>query len=204
MSASWSAGPEWILEATSGAEEPLTQLTESAKRIWPRLRSFARHALPSETPSDEKDRFLTEVFESVLLTTREALGKSGERVLDLDAYLSASFRNELARRAKKEKRLRDMVQYMSSGELDLLPEQHSGCSSLSIEDLLQVQQITQEMDAWTRVVWVALTYGKSWKEIGHSLKTDPEQAKQKFRYAIKKIRDRLNGPRIKSPTESRP
>lgn len=196
MSGSELLGPEWILSseavmAGSGTEDRL-QLAECARKLWPRLRLFGKHVLGLDVSSDEKDLLVSQAFEQVLLSASKALGNTQKPILDLDAYVSTAFRHEVVRRAKQEKRLRRMVQYVAPEQLNQLEEVQSGQSLLSIEEKLLLEQVIREMDEWTRRVWVALTYGLSWQEISESVGMDKEQAKQKFRYAIKKIRARLS------------
>jgi RNA polymerase sigma factor (sigma-70 family) len=196
MSGSACSGPEWILSTEaamngSGAEGRI-HLSECAVRVWPRLRSFGRRALGLEVSSDEKDLLVSQAFEQVLLSASKALVNTKKPILDLDAYLSTAFRHEVVRLAKQEKRFRKVVQYMAPEQLDLVQEVEAGQSSLGIEEKLLLEKVIREMDEWTRGVWVALTYGLSWQEISESLGMDKEQAKQKFRYAIKKIKARLS------------
>jgi hypothetical protein len=100
MSASGPTGPEWILEVAGAQPEgDLRELMECARRLWPRLKSFARHALTLETSSDEKDRFITEVFEGVLVSARKTLRNATVPIEDLDAYVAtvAGFSERLER-----------------------------------------------------------------------------------------------------------
>lgn len=199
MSAAGASGPEWILKTTSAelVESDQVKLRDCACKVWPRLRSFAQRWITLETSAEEKDRFITEAFEEVLVSAARALGKPKEPILDLEAYLATSFRHEIVRRAKREKQLREFVQYMPADELDLLRETQSQRGWLAIEEQLRLDEIVVQMDEWTRDVWIALTYGKSWKEIAKAIGMDKEQAKQRFRYQIKKIRVRLQKSRRK-------
>lgn len=197
MSASGPTGPEWILEAAAvGSNDDYTEpLIACARRLWPQLKSCGRRALTKETSAAEKDRVITEVFEAVLIAAKKALRKGTKPIQDLDAYVAASFYHAFARRAKQETRLRNTLYYLPANELDLFQDYPRRGSSRLVEEKLQIEQITRHMDDWTQEVWVAVAYGMSWEEISQSFGIDKHQARQKFRYAIKKIKTRLNGPR---------
>jgi hypothetical protein len=193
MSASGRIGPEWILEATDCEvdKNERTRLLECARSVWPSLKAFARRVLAAEASLDERDRFSTEIWEEVLSFAAKTLAESKRPVLDLEAYLAASFRYRFLRKAKQERKLRDRTQYLSSEELDTLRERQTFAYQLPVEYKLQIEQITLQMNDWTLTVWNCLIYGMSWKEIGKALGMEQEQAKQKFRYELKKIKLRL-------------
>ena len=195
MSASGRIGPEWILEATDCEvdDNERTRLLQCARSVWPSLKAFARRVMAAEASLDERDRFSTEIWEEVLRFAAKTLAESKRPVLDLEAYLAASFRYRFLRKAKQEWKLRDRTQYLSSEELDALREQQTSGYPLPVEYKLQIEQITLQMNDWTLTVWNCLIYGMSWKEIGKTLGMEQEQAKQKFRYEIKKIKLRLQG-----------
>lgn len=196
MSASGPTGPEWILEtAALGSDDYTEQLTQCARRLWPKLKSSGRRALSKERSTEEKDLLITEVFEGVLVSAKKAIQKKTKPIQDLDAYVAASFHHAFARRAKQETRLRKTFHYLPADELDQLRDYPQRGSSQPIEERLQVQEIIRQMDEWTQEVWVAVEYGMSWEEISQSFGIDKEQARQRFRYAIKKIKMRLNGTR---------
>jgi hypothetical protein len=195
MSASGRIGPEWILETTTCEvkDSERTHLLECARSVWPSLKAFARRAMAAEASLDERDRFSTEIWEEVLTFAAKTLAQSKRPVLDLEAYLAASFRYRFLRKAKQERKLREKTQYLPSEELAALPEHQTSGSQLPVEDKLQIEQITMQMNDWTLTVWNSLIYGMSWKEIGKALGMEQEQAKQKFRYELKKIKTRLQG-----------
>jgi RNA polymerase sigma factor (sigma-70 family) len=196
MSASGPTGPEWILEATVGSNDDSTErLTECARKLWPQLKSSGRRALTKETSAAEKDRVITEVFEAVLISAKKALQKGTKPIQDLDAYVAASFHHAFARRARQETRLRNTLYYLPANELDLFQDYPQRGSPRLVEEKLQIEQIIRHMDDWTQEVWVALAYGMSWEEISQAFGIDKHQARQKFRYAIKKIKTRMNGTR---------
>jgi hypothetical protein len=199
MSAAESIGPEWVVGAgkSDTPERERTVLLDCARRVWPNLRSFSRRVLAGAMSAPDKDRFSAEVWEDVLNSAAKALTAPGRQpVLDLDAYLAASFRYRLLRKAKQERRLREKIQFVSPEELVGFEDTGMYTSRTSIEDKLLVEQITGQMDEWALTVWNLLVYGMSWKEVGKAIGMEQQQAKQKFRYELKKIKARLG---IRSP-----
>jgi hypothetical protein len=195
MSASESIGPEWILEEmyTNAAESERIFLRECARRLWPGLKVFARRAMTAEVSKEEKDNFSAEIWQEVLVLTAKTLSESKRPILSLEAYLSSSFRYRFLRQARQEKKLRERIQFLPPEELAELEDTRIHHARITIDDRLQVEQIIQYMDEWTLTVWNLLLYEMSWKEVGKAINMGPEQAKQKFRYELKKIRDRMQG-----------
>lgn len=199
MSVSEPIGPEWILEETytNASESERTLLQECSRRLWPGLKAFARRAITSEVTSEERDNFSAEIWQEVLVSTAKTLNESGRPILNLEAYLSTSFRYRFLRRAKQQKRLRDRIQFLSPDALIGLENSRILRSNIVVEDKLLVEQIIHQMDNWTRTVWNFLLFEISWKEIAKAMDMEPEQTKQKFRYELKKIRNRLHGKTVR-------
>lgn len=199
MSAAESIGPEWVLGAgnSEAPERERIALLECARRVWPNLKSFSRRVLAGEMSTPDKDRFSAEVWEEVLKSAAKALTAPGRQpISNLEAYLAASFHYRLLRRAKQETRLGERIQFLPPEELVKFEAAGAYTSRARIENKLLVEQITGQMDEWALTVWNLLVYGMSWKEIGKAVGMEQQQAKQKFRYELKKIKDRL---RIRSP-----
>jgi hypothetical protein len=195
MSVSEPIGPEWILEETytNAAESERILLRECSRRLWPGLRVFARGAMTAEISREEKDNFSAEIWQEVLVLTAKTLNESRRPILSLEAYLSASFRYRFLRKAKQEKKLRERIQFLPPAELVELENTQIHHSHITIENRLLLEQIIHHMDDWTLTVWNLLLFEMSWKEVGKAINMEPEQAKQKFRYELKKIRDRMQG-----------
>ena len=60
-----------------------------------------------------------------------------------------------------------------------------------MEDSIQVKEVVQNMDDWTRKVWIARQYGYSWRETAEHMGLSEHQAKLRFRYALRKLAARL-------------
>lgn len=199
MSAAESIGPEWVLGAGNSdtPERERIALLDCARRVWPNLKSFSRRVLAGEMSTPDKDRFSAELWEEVLRSAAKPLTAPGRQpISNLDAYLAASFHYRLLRRAKQEKRLRERIQFVPPEELVEFEASGTYTSRTRIENKLLVEQITGQMDEWALTVWNLLVYGMSWKEIGKAVGMEQQQAKQKFRYELKKTKARL---RSRSP-----
>src|ERR1035441_6736270 len=82
------------------------ELTESASRLWPRVRAHARKQLATQN-SDDSETLAAEVWESVLRSVSKTLARHHETtstVLNLESYLFGARSEE--RRVGKEWRSR--------------------------------------------------------------------------------------------------
>ncbi len=85
-----------------------------------------------------------------------------------------------------------MVEYFPLGrDLERLRQAHDLKSVADLHRSIQVKQTINNMDDWTRTVWMARQYGYSWKEIAEYLRLTEPQAKLRFRYAIGRLRARF-------------
>jgi hypothetical protein len=193
MPARQQIGPEWILKVTCPQldERERARLLECAQRVWPRLRGLTRRAFAFQAKDEDRDCVAVEAFEAVLVLSAKTISEASRQILNLEAYLFAAFRYELARRALEEKKLRNTLEFLPPDELDVIRDQGAHSTQFSVERRLQVEEIACLMDAWTREVWSALLYGESWTEIGALTGMTRGQARQKFRYQIGKIKARL-------------
>lgn len=198
MSASRQLGPEWVLSTFCSAggypREEITELLEAARRLWP---SIQKHACKEHRGKSREDALAlaTEVWESVLQSVAKSFQRaSGKRpaVQDLDSYLFGAFHHRFNRALLRERRTRAPLEPIpSNGELGRLPHVHSS----EIEQILQQIQVREaiaRMDNWTRKVWAARQYGYSWREIADYFSLTEPQVKLRFRYAIARLRARLN------------
>ena len=80
-----------------------------------------------------------------------------------------------------------------SRDLESFPGAQDSKPVRDLERSVQVKEVIENMDAWTRKVWIARQYGYSWKEVAEHVGLREEQAKLRFRYAMGKLRDRFGG-----------
>ena len=195
--------PEWVLSSLipstkRGIQLSHDELVTVARRLWPRVQVYARRKLANKN-SDEAVVLANEVWEGVLQSVAKTLHRSNEKgpyVLNLEAYLFGAFQHRFNRALMRERRREETIKLVPSAhDLELLQQAHDSKSVCELDRSIEIKEVIQNMDEWTRKVWIARQYGYSWKEIAKHLRLTEPQAKLRFRYAIGKLRARLgNGP----------
>lgn len=195
--------PEWVLSSLipstkRGIQLSHDELVTVARRLWPRVQVYARRKLANKN-SDEAVVLANEVWEGVLESVAKTLHRSnakGPHVVNLEAYLFGAFQHRFNRALMKERRREETIKLVPSAhDLELLQQAHDSKSVCDLDRSIEIKEVIQNMDEWTRKVWIARQYGYSWKEIAKHLRLTEPQAKLRFRYAIGKLRARLgNGP----------
>jgi RNA polymerase sigma factor (sigma-70 family) len=189
--------PEWVLSKSSS--EKKTQLVEAelisaATRLWPRVQAHARRELASKN-SEDGVALAAEVWEGVLQSVAKTLQRSigkGPGIVDLEAYLFGIFHHRFNRVLKKERRRQEAIELLpSTHDLEQLPGAHDAKSPRNIERSLQVKEVVQNMDDWTRRVWTAKQCGYSWREIAEDVGLSEQTAKARFHNALRKLASRL-------------
>src|SRR5664279_611195 len=193
------SSPEWIVsrrsEETSaqppGANE---ELIAAAKRLWPRIQTHARKKLPKWNPDDSVS-FATEVWEGVLVSVAKTLQRQNRLtsgIADLEAYLFGVFLHRFNRALKRERRRQETIEVVaSSRDLEQLDAARDAKAVADLERSLQVNQVIENMDAWTREVFAARLYGYSWREIAEHHGLNVATAKLRFSAALRKLAGRL-------------
>jgi DNA-directed RNA polymerase specialized sigma24 family protein len=191
--------PEWVLSALipnpkAPSPQDGSELAIAARRLWPRLQVYVRRKLANQN-SDEALVLANEVWEGVLGSIAKTLQRSNQQspqVANLEAYLFGAFQHRFNRALMRERRRQETIKLVPSAQdLERLQQTHDSKSVCDLERSLEIKEVIQNMDEWTRKVWIARQYGYSWREIaGHLGLTEP-QAKLRFRYAIRKLRSRL-------------
>jgi RNA polymerase sigma factor (sigma-70 family) len=137
----------------------------------------------------------TDVWEAVLRSVAKTMRRSngkGRPILNLEAYLFGAFHHRFNRALRQERRRREMVEYLPLGrDLERLRHAHDSKAVSDLDRSIQVKQTIENMDEWTRTVWMARQAGYSWKEIAEYLRLTEPQAKLRFRYALGRLRARL-------------
>ena len=191
--------PDWVLSSNSpnNKAQPLDhndELITVASRLWPRVQAHARRELANKN-SDESVALAAEVWEGVLQSvskTRQRHNGKGVEILDLEAYLFGAFHHRFNRALKKERRRQATIELVaSSHDLEQLPGARDLKSSRDLEHSIQVREVVEHMDGWTRKVWTARQYGYSWRETAEHMGLSEHQAKLRFRYALRKLAARL-------------
>ena len=185
--------PEWVL-SNSPQLENNRELTEIARRLWPRVRAHARKQLAKQS-SDDSETLAAEVWESVLRSVSKTLGRHHETaptILNLESYLFGAFLHRFNRALKRERRRHEIIEAVASTrELEQLPGARDWKSGRDLERSIQVKEAVQNMDDWTREVFAARVYGYSWREIAELHGLTEHKAKLRFSYALRKLAARL-------------
>ena len=157
-------GPEWVLSAfltnaEAWGQDDVSELALVARRLWPRIQAHARKELTNDKRTDDAVTLATGVWESVLRsvakTVRRSNGK-GRPILNLEAYLFGAFHHRFNRTLRQERRRREMVEYLPLGrDLERLRNAHDLKSVADLDRSIQVKQTIENMDEWTRTVWMA-------------------------------------------------
>ncbi len=193
------SSPEWIVSRRS--EETSTQppgateeLITVAKRLWPRVQTHARKKLPKWNPDDSVS-LATEVWEGVLVSVAKTLQRQNRLtsgIADLEAYLFGVFLHRFNRALKRERRRQETIEVVaSSRDLEQLDAARDAKGMADIESSIQINQLIENMDAWTREVFAARLYGYSWREIAEHHGLNVATAKLRFRAALRKLAGRL-------------
>src|SRR5271165_916845 len=192
-------GPEWIISNRSSEVEPRPlhhddELITVARKMWPGVQAHALREAKTRQ-FGETVALATEVWERVLQSvskTRERLDGKGSGIVDLEAYLFGVFHHRFNRALKKERRRQETIELVpSSRDLEQLPGARDLKSARDLELSIQVKEVIQNMDDWTRRAWAAKVYGYTWKEIGEHMGLSEHQAKLRFGYALRKLAERL-------------
>ena len=191
--------PEWVLSSSPSRTNAQSvrddqELIAVASRLWPRVQAHARRELTNKNP-DESAALAAEVWESVLQSVSKTLrrrnGKSSG-IVDLEAYLFGVFHHRFNRALKKERRRQETIELVPSNrDLELLPGARDLKSARDLELSVQVKEVIQNMDDWTRRAWAAKVYGYTWREIAGHMGLSEHQAKLRFGYALRKLAARL-------------
>ena len=189
--------PEWVLSKSSSDNnaQPLeTELISAASRLWPRVQAHARRELVNKN-SEDGIALAAEVWEGVLQSVARTVQRrngTGPSIVDLDAYLFGVFHHRFNRALKRERRRQETIELVpSTRDLEQLPGAHDAQSSRNVERSLQVKEVVQNMDDWTRRVWTAKQYGYTWREIAEHVGLSEQTAKGRFHNALRKLAARL-------------
>ena len=164
-------GPEWVLSAflqntEARGHDDVSELAIVARRLWPRVQAHARKELTNKT-SDDAMALATDVWESVLRSVAKTMCRSngkGRPILNLEAYLFGAFHHRFNRALRRDRRRREMVEYFPLGrDLERLRHAHDSKAVSDLDRSIQVKQTIENMDDWTRNVWMARQAGYSWK-----------------------------------------
>ena len=193
--------PDWIISSySSGTISGVSgqeQLLQSARRVWPNVRSHVSRELGPQQRDPENATLAAEVWEDVLQSIGRGLGRlrvSSAEIGDMDAYLMGAFCHRFNRiRRLQERRERTIQLVATAAELDALAAKRGLCAVIDFERWILAKEVFAIMDRWTRRVWTARQYGYSWNEIAGCLNKAEGSVKMRFKYKLTRLRVQLGG-----------
>jgi DNA-directed RNA polymerase specialized sigma24 family protein len=192
-------GAEWILSSSSCESDsrPLhkgNELITAAQRVWPRVRAIALKQIKNQN-FEERVALAAQIWERALQSVSKTLERHGGKessIVDLEAYLAGAFYHRFNRFLRQERRRHQAVELVPfSQDLEQFPGALDADAEHDLDRIVQVKEAVENMDDWTRNVWTARQYGYSWREIAEHKGLSEQQAKLRFQYAIRRLRDRL-------------
>jgi hypothetical protein len=164
----------------------------TAKEIWPFVRSRALKELANKSWIQDHATFISEVWEEVLCATAVRIKEDCLEVEDLRAYLIGAFNRRFTGALMKAKERRNVLEFLplpeDIEETELAVDRQS---AQNIQREMEIQEILTLMDEWTKKIWTFRRYGHSWKDIARVLRSDEEQTRLRYTYALDKIRVRV-------------
>jgi DNA-directed RNA polymerase specialized sigma24 family protein len=186
---------EWFISKDKARNSVDETLLAAAREAWPRVLAHARRQLGDKHFGPEKTAFAEEVWRAVIQSVARALQRRTDHqppIADLPSYLISAFHHRFNRALKREQKIANKIEFVPSTQ-DL--ERFQGAiDSHWVNDLertITINEIMEHMDSWTLDAWKARELGYSWKEIAEYFGRNEQQVQMKFRYGLKKTRDRL-------------
>ena len=175
-------------------------LLEVSRRLWSGALAAATSRV-SKTPGLPLDpkSITTECWEDALSSTLGTMKKLGAtKISDLDSYLFAIFSFRLNRYLKQERKRRKIIEFVpGDNELEDLEGAKDTSSLEKIESGIALQQALSKADDSFRAMAWCYSHDFSWDQIGAIFGGTGEQARKRFEYGIRKLRNMLRKP----PTE---
>jgi DNA-directed RNA polymerase specialized sigma24 family protein len=191
---------EWVLLGTTSLNgerpDPLdNELLSAARQAWPLVLAHARRKLAGRRFFSDSTVVAADVWEKLLVSVSKARQrKAGNRprVSDLKAYLIGIFHRRFNRFLRLEQRRIATIEFVSS-TIDLEKFENAKDTEwvAAIERAITVEQIVAHMDEWTRRVWRGRQCRFSWKEISRPLGLTEQNTIMRYRYGLRKTRERL-------------
>lgn len=101
--------------------------------------------------------------------------------MDLVAYLTGAFYHRFNRALRKERRRQQAVELvLVSQDLEQFRGALDADAEQGLDRIVQVTEVIENMDDWTREIWTARHYGYSWREIAEHKGLSEQQAKLDF------------------------
>jgi len=175
-------------------------LLKASRRLWPAALAEATSRVSKKPalPLDPKS-ITTECWEDALSSTLGTMDKLGAtKISDLDSYLFAIFSFRLTRYLTQERKRRKIIEFVpGDNELEDLEGAKDTSSVEKIESGIALQEALSRTDDSFRAMAWCYCHDFSWEQIGALFGVTKEQARKRFEYGIRKLRNMLRKP----PTE---
>ena len=183
-------GPEWVLQEDSlNGCAVAERVSATAREIWPFIRNHALKELANKPWIQDHSTFISEIWEAVLRATAARIKEDCLEVEDLRAYLTGAFNRRFTGALMKAKERRNVLEFLPLPDgIEERGPAVDNKSANSIQRDVEIKDILELMDNWTKRTWAFRKYGYSWKEISRVLKSDEEQTRLRYTYALDKIR----------------
>ena len=173
------------------------RLLEASRRLWPAALAAVRKQVADQVdlPSDPKS-IATARWEEALSSALRTMDKLGAaKISDLDSYLFAIFSYRLNRYLAKERKRRQIIEFIPDSN-DLANVEGAKDTSWveKIDSGIALQQALDQTDDWFRAMAWCYCHDFSWKEIAVLFGLTKEKARQRFEYGIRKLRKFLQKP----------
>jgi RNA polymerase sigma factor (sigma-70 family) len=163
-----------------------------ADRLWPRIKAHVRRKF-SNNNSEDGMALAAEVWEAALISVSKTLQRKNRPVVvDMEAYLFGVFLHRFNRAMQRERRREQTFENVDSAtDLERISGGQDRKSAPDLERSVQIQEVIENMDAWTRDVFAARVYGYSWREIAEIQGMEESRTRLRFRYLLNKIAARF-------------
>jgi len=152
------------------------EVYQAARELWPRASHFSFDQLGDSATGQRL------LFKAAAQVSRH-IANHPESVLNLKAYLWRSFERLVFEERRKAQR-----QHSADDELNGLPNLHPA----KVDDRILWDELLQQMDSQTRLLFRLRAFGYSYEEISPMLGKSANLLRSQLDKAIKKIKKQLN------------
>jgi len=173
------------------------RLLEASRRLWPAVLATVQKLVSDQAdiPSDPQS-IATARWEEVLSSVLKTMDKVGaENISDLDSYLFAIFSFRLRRYLAKERKRRQIIEFVpDSNDLANMEGAKDTSWVKTIDSGIALREALDRTDDWFRAMAWCYCHDFSWKDIAVLFGLTKEKARQRFEYGIRKLRKLLQKP----------
>jgi hypothetical protein len=192
-----SDGPEWVLQQDVMSGCPVAERVRvTARTTWPFVRKHALRELRNKRWIPDALTFISEIWEDILRATVVRIKQDPQEILDLRGYLMKAFKLRFIDAVVRANKQRNVLEFLPLPED--VEELAAVVDELWVRNLhrdLQLHELMDLMDPWTKRVWGLRQVGHSWKEIAAWIRSDARQVRLRYIYALRRLRDQIQRSR---------